>query len=821
MALGGLGDAAKGVTDAATKNVAGDTLDALAAGLAGKAGSNAPGTAHFIKADGLAEQAGSGGGAVQNAPVGEDGSTKPENVLSLDPLIEFIHLSYVHPDVVKTFAGPAGSHGIAFRDALLREDILVWSFARSAQRVLEQAKASKGAAGAMLETAGSLLGGAKQASQGPEAIDPVLDKVRSAGDKVNSDSPTYTNVHDAGKDLAQAWADLNTACMSALKPGSGGGLGLPTLPGSNLLGGLGVPAVVAKIPEWLFKAQDCYMAMAREARIAYEWPLMKVVHGYSIAAIQADWRPTYDIWFLRDAPAQPGDGGGPESVPEKKLGDASQALGQQSSPETALQDAQNSLNGLPSYGSFDPGGSTASPLGAAQQAIAGQRGDAQRRVDDAKREIGEQRQDLRNTLGDITGWLATAESEQADVPPEAVAALAACFAVFKGDGQANPPVRPLAEVLGDGLASGLGMSALPGFLKVYLGITCDIALVVLPKLYGHLHGRLGKPDPNLFLAAIHDAIASRIVELVWGLIFGKDSKPGANAQDVHRKRGTDVVDGLGQGHLDPTAALPSMGELENKVADLIKQFLASQARHLDALFLFLAQDLFQELGVAYADAQARKALTMEAYIGHLPRMTALLARNLTFPMFNLILEIFGLGDKFAGMAWNPVKDKLDQAGQIARQAKNTKDDVTKAGERASQIGHQADTAIEDKQRQLGDDRDALASSSSGTPDAVVMQKLGQAGTLADHVGSAPQDIWDAAMRQDAEAAGIVLPQPKGSGPISAERKAAGAAAKVTPGEPVSAGYVDAGDEDAAANAQQTPPPPAPATPGPKLGDLPF
>lgn len=789
MGLGGLGDAAKGATDKATKNVVGDTIDALAGDLAGRAGSNATGTPRFIKADPLPADAGSSGGAVQNAPAGEDGGRKKENALSLDPPIEFIHLSYVHPDLVKTFAGEAGSHGIAFRDALLRENILIWSFARSAQRVLEQVKASKGAAGAMLETAGSMLGGSKQASQGPEAIDPILDRIRAAGDKANSDSPAYTALHDAGKELAQAWADLNTACIDALRPEEGGGLGLPTLPGANLIPGA-VPDVVARIPEWLFKVQDGYMAMFREARIAYEWPLMKAVHEYSVAAIKADWRPTYDIWFLRDAAADEGGGDGPASAPEQ-----------------ALQDAQDALNGLPSFGSFDPGGSAASPLGSVQEGITGARKDA------------------RDSLGDITGWLATAESEQADVPPEAAAALSACFAVFNGDPQANPPVRPLAEVLGDGLADGLGMKSLPGFLTFHLGITCDIALVVLPKIYSHLHGRLGKPDPSLFMAAVHDAIASRIVELVWGLIFGKQSKPGDNDADAHRSRGTDVVDGLGQGRANVGDALPSRGELENRAADMVQGFIKSQARYLNALYLFLALDLFQELAIAYADSAPRRQLTMEAYLGHLPRMAALLARNLTFPMFNLILEVFDMADTFAGMAWDPVSEKLDQAGRVASQVKGVKDDIGQAGEDVQRGAHRADEAIEQRKTALGDGVGDLVGGGTVNSIADVQQmasdKEAVANQLKDDVVSAPGDIWDAATKKEAEAAGIALPEDKGLGPISDRRRAGGAAAGIAPGEPGSAGYVNAEDEEEAVKGHQQAPPASPPAPGPESGDLPF
>lgn len=786
MGLGGLGDTAKGLADKATDNAVGNAIDALAGDLAGKAGGSAPGTVRFIKGRSLADGQDAVGGAVQNAPAGEDGGRKKENALSIDPPIEFIHLGWVHPDAVKTFAGEAGSHGIAFRDALLRENILLWSFASSARRVLQQVKDSKGAAGALLETAGSLLGGKKQASPGPESIDPILERIRSAGDKANRDAPTYTDLHDAGKALAQAWADLNVACMSALKPGEGGGAGLPTLPGANLIPGA-LPEVVAKIPEWLFKAQDCYMAIFREARVAYEWPLMKVVHEYSVAAIKADWRPTYDIWFLRDRVAAEGGGGDAASAPEQ-----------------ALQKAQDALQGLPSFQGFDPGGSVASPLGSVREGIAGARRDA------------------RDSLGDITGWLATAETEQANVPAEAAAALGACFAVFKGDPQATPPVPPLADVVAAGLASGLGLKGgLPGFLAFHVGISCDIAQVVLPKIYSHLHGRLGKPDPGLFMAAIHDAIASRIVELIWGLIFGKDSGPGHNDADAQRRRGTDVVDGLGQGQLGTGNLVPGTEELKNKAADLVRQFVNSQAKHLNALYLFLAQDLFEELGQAYADAAARRQLTMEAYLGHLPRMAALLARNLTFPLFNLLLDVFGLGDRFAGLAWNPVREKIGQLGGIANAVKGAKDDIGRAGADIQRGSHQADEAIDARREKLGEDLRGL-----GSADTSDLMDGGQAKqqaleTLGNDAGSAPGDIWDAATRKEAEAAGIALPEQKGSGPISAARKAGGAAARIEPGEPARVGYVNAEDEAEAVKGQQAPPPAPPPAAGRTAGALPF
>jgi hypothetical protein len=798
MALGGIGDTVKSATDAATKNVVGDAIDAVAGDLAGQAGKATPGEPHYIKGACLDPDAGGGTDrAVQNEASGSDsGGNPPYNVLDAKPPLEFVHLSYAHADGIDHFPGEAGSHGIAFRDALVREDVLLYAFARSAQRVLTQVKASKGAAGAMLETAGSLLGGGKQASQGPEAIDPILTQLRAAIDPINTDAPTYTDIHAAGVKLTEAWASFNVTCMSALKPGSGGGLGLPTLPGANLIPGA-VPDVVKKIPEWLFKAQDAYMAMFSEARTAFEWPLMQVVHDYSVQAIEQDWRPTFDIWFLRDAPAAEGEGDAPRSA-----------------PENLLQDAQDGLNSVPSYGSFDPGGDAASPVGSLKDSIAGARGTA------------------RDKLGDIGGFLATAESELAKLPPEAGAALSQAFSVLKAPHKDFPNRSALSVALEQGMASALlgqDKRTLPGFMQFHLDITSDITLTLLPKVYAHIMGRYGTPEPSLVVAAVHDAVAERVVDMIWALIFGKGTKPGSNQAKAERKRGTDIVDNLGQGQFGTGGLVPGMDELENKAADLVHAFLRSQGRYLNGVILFLATDLLEELLVPWLDTLGRKALTMETYIGHLPRFAALLARNLTFPMFNLLLKVFGMADHFAGMAWDPVREKIGQAGMVANTVKGAKDDVRETGEDVQRGAHAADREIATQQALIQNDASALSQGGSVTDLASAQQFARDKGTafnkLSDDAGHAPDKVMDAATRKELEDAGVVIPKDTGIGPLSAERKAGGSAVAIDPGEVKKVGYVNVEDEAVAA-AGRAAPPKAQAPPtgpdAPRLpGSLPF
>ncbi|HST43672.1 MAG TPA: hypothetical protein VLK29_00440 [Luteimonas sp.] len=798
--LSSVGDAAKGATDAATDNALGNALDAVAGGLTGQAGAGASGSAHYIAGDPLDPRLAKPAGiAAQPEPVGSDPGTRARagSFVPFDARkpTQFVHLSFAHDDLADNFPGASPAHGVAMRNALIREDVLVYSFARAAQRVLEQAKASKGAAGAMLDTAGSLLGGKAQAASGPEAIDPVLDAVRAAADPVNIAAPGYPEVHAAGVALAEAWATLHETCKTALDPAAGGGLGLPSIPGlSSLAGGAGVPEVVAKIPEWLFKVQDAYQAMYRASRQAYEWDIAKACHDYSLLAIRERRRPGYDIWFLMpDPPPPPGE-------EDRRTG-----------AEKTLADAQRELRALPLVGGSAPVEGAAGALGSVADAIR----KARKTADQAA-----------GTAGDITGWLGTAESEQADMPPGSAAALAAAFAALAGRPQATPPVPALGTVLGSALGEALlgPGKPLPGFLQTYVGIVGDITLVLLPKIYSHLHGRYGVPSMPLVLAACHDAISGRIVDLVWALIFGKGKAPGSNDGTDMRSRGSNLVGGLASGNLG-TGGLPGTDELANKAADLVRGFLRDQGHYLDFLVEFVATDLHAELVAARDDCAGRDCLTMEAYLGRLPMMAALLGRNLVFPVFNLLLKVFGMADAVAGMVWNPVDDKIKQAGGLARDARDAKNDLRDAGNDIAAGSKRAEDNIEQQRQDIQDQAGELgnlSSSASSLQDLedIRREKERQKDTLVDTVGDAPGEVMDAARGEDA-AGDAAPPPPPGTGPISSARVRDGAARPVAPGEIESAGRVVPESEADATAARNQPPVAAPAPAGGGLPALPF
>jgi hypothetical protein len=787
--LDSAGQAAKSATDAATDNPVGGLMDALDSGLNPKAASGPAGSPHYLAGDPLDSDDNDHTHAAKPTNT-DEGDQAPKHVpLNLKKPLQFVHLCYAHDDGSDNFPGESPNHGIAMRDALIREDVLLYSFARGAQRVLESAKTSKGAAGAMLDAASSLLGGGKSASGDPASIDPILSKIRAAGDSVNVDAPAYPDIHAAGVKLTTAWFAFGETCKTSLVPGKGGGMGLPSIPGlSSLAGGAGIPAIVAQVPSWLFKVQDAYQGMFTETHKAYEWEIMKVCHAYSVQALIGKHKPGYDIWFLPSPDDPPASGDSPQSAPEK-----------------TLQEAQNSLNSLPKFGGADPGGTAAGPLGAMQNSIAGAR------------------QGARDTAGDITGWLGTAEQAGAKLPPDAVAAVAATVAVLAGKPH---QVEALGTVLGRGLAHGLGLKGdLPGPLQSYVDIIGDIALTLLPKIYGYVHSRYGEVEPALICAAVHEAIADRVVDLIWALIF-KGSKPGSNDKAAETKKGTDVVDKLGHGELGAGDAIPDASLLENKAADMVTNFIKGQGHYINFLILFIAEDVTSELQRAWLENLGKKTITMEAYLGRLPQIAALLGRNLVFPVFNLLMQVFGIGDKLAGLVWDPVKDKIKQAGDIAHTVKQTKDDVHQAGDdiaagsnRAEdEIGKQSDAL----QRQAGSLADPNSSVSNlDQLNTLARNKSQQATDLGNTAQDAPGKILDAA-KGDPKNSADEQKAPEGSGPISAERKSAGKAKPLQPGDLGKAGRVNIETEQAITDALAAPPPAAPpASSGTGIPGLPF
>lgn len=706
-AAGSGADALGGV--AGKDSMLGGLVDDIAGGLNGSGGTGG-GTPNYYPRDPINDKVGAPQPLnMQSTAIGSTDSG--ENRIERSLPLEFIHFGKIHIDMSGTFAGkgPPG-HGVGSRDALLREVMLLFGFVGSAKRVLESN--TQGAIGNAIETVGSLLGsGKKSGAVGPEQFTALLVRVQTVGDTLNDTCVTYPMLHQAGVDLHTIRADFGVLCASAFKPGAGGGMGLPSLPipGMGALGGVG--GFIADIPKYLFKVQDTYKAMYQASRNEYEAAIEEACRAFSIEAIKDDRTPTYPIWFDRDEQA-------PEAAP---AGEAEKTY------------ADNPL------------------------------GDAEKAVDDAMKAKDDALDDALDAQDSLTDWLATAGARERP----GSGALGAAFAGFSGgirwvEPRTDPKNRnKIVEahlLMAAALAKGADIS-LPGFVDTVVKEIAKVSLAMLQQIYTNLLLAGGQGDIRpLVLLSVRETLSKLLVDLAFKLA-GLDA-PGENKKKQEGESKLGKVD----------VGLP---ELKNKGAELVRNFITEHSRHIDVIIEFIVDELSRELEAARAEgdpkpkesdpkpATPKKALTMENLLGRLPMLLALQVRNTLFPVFNLLLDAFGLGDTVGQTVWNPVRDRIKQAGQIAGEIKQKKDDVLAAGEKAKGAGKE----IDDKVGELGKNNFNF------------LDPVGSAGEMADKVAGVKNaadqgkdDVLGTAMgAKDELLGGEGKEPPAGDAPISGPR----------------------------------------------------
>lgn len=627
-------------------------LDQTAAGLSGVAPpagpqANAPYINGDVIDDGVAEppilaaqpQA---HGSDNDKPVSHNGADQPLP-------IQFIHYDTIHDGRSDKFAGDALSRGVAMRDALLREVVLMSSFAQGARQVMVQ-HGQSGALGQAIAAVGSLLGGSSAAPAGPEQFDPVLKQLTAASALINKTSVVYKDVNDAGRKLHDARNAYETVCGSALKPGGGSGGGLPSLPALPAIPGVG--GIVSKLPGFLFKAQDAYLCTFAAVRGVTEKPITRACHDFSFNAAKTIPDPSYEIWF--------------SSSSGKSAGHAAPAPAPAAAPPK--QSTLEQITGLPD--------------------------EAQKAQDSA------------------TDWLVT----DSDAPsgPNA-GALAAALAALAGDPK-KPQPTDAASVMCAGLAKGIGFDdgKLPAPLDKIVARIASAALTIVQKTYTGILAHDGQPSvlPAVVHDAVHSTMSTLIVDEVWSLLALDDKGPGKNVAQ-HNALGS-----MGVG----------LGELENKAAEMINKELAKQAHYLDAITDFVTHDLTDALQKAATGSVKCDALTMESYLGRLPLALALLMRDMVFPLFNLVLRLFGLSDKL-GAVWDPVAQGISKAGDAVNQVKADKDRVDQGAQHAK-----------DQAQTLDHDIGQLSELGGGTDQSKNQETADKIGTFGKDAKDSPDKI---------------------------------------------------------------------------------
>lgn len=671
-----LGDAAGKIGDAADK--VGEYAGGLVPGAGG--GGPAKGDLKYRAGEVLDPRVGAPQAlAMQSEAVGSpSGDAGGDNHRSAPLPIEYVHYSRIHVDMSDNFDAGDPSHGLAMRDGVLREAVLLHGFVISAQGALAAKMTSNDASSKLLATAGSLLGGdKKQADVGPEIFDSLIDRIHAAVAPIAGASFTYDQLHQAGVDLHEVRSSFDATYKTALKPGSGGGDALSSmskLPGVGSLSMIGGP--VSKIPGYLFRAQATYLGLARAAIEHYMRGIEDVCSAFSIAAIRGKVKPTWPVWFAKTGDAAP------------QYADRSAA------------DNQGLLDGSA------VGAGSKSLIDDQQRAERGFEQDRADDVTDAARKL-----DTEPATGDNCVYKSEVQAAVAVLSSGGTPKPLATGANLAQSTGAKPAAdATMTRAFAAGVLDEDGAS-LPGFIEIFVGEMSKASTEILDTLLLHLldsgTGIKKAELPGVVQTATREALAQKLVGIAWDLLHGvlglSDAGPGQNQQQGLTT--SDVRDTAMDKVKDPTSLLgdaKSMGQgaLANKAAEMASKLLTEHSAPLNALIDFISDDLNTQLTAALDASNANAALTMESFLGRLPLLHATLMRDSTFPVFRLILGLFGDVDTLAMGAWNPIGGDGgvlgkagDAVGNSLDAANTTKDRLNDLDGRTSGLGEGNDVGL--------------------------------------------------------------------------------------------------------------------------------
>jgi hypothetical protein len=255
-----------------------------------------------------------------------------------------------------------------------------------------------------------------------------------------------------------------------------------------------------------------------------------------------------------------------------------------------------------------------------------------------------------------------------DVPTDDYPAASQVDAAFATDApkpakdQPPAPASQVGDLTAQAFSTALGFD-LPAFVKTIVSEIMETDVDLLQQIYKQLlpWDQTQAIPADELLDAGREALLDRVLDLiVSNLSFLGDLQKQAAGQKLFSPPDGKAVTG---------------GEVMNKAGDFGKSELTSKlAPGIDPILKFAMGDLAGKLEAIRSTAQAQKAVSMEAYLGRLPYLEALLFRNTFFPIWDLLVQ------QVFGKASGPLSGYLNSAGAFY---KGAKDDVWKAQDDAS------------------------------------------------------------------------------------------------------------------------------------------
>ena len=245
--------------------------------------------------------------------------------------------------------------------------------------------------------------------------------------------------------------------------------------------------------------------------------------------------------------------------------------------------------------------------------------------------------------------------------------LSAIFSSMAGGTQTTPDATPSAAAcINAGLDAAMAdITGVPDFVKTVIGKVNDLNLAILQEIYARLmaEGIKGEINSLAVYEASRRAMSQHLLDIMSDLISG-------------------MVPGGDFGVGIPGGKTLSVKQFATK---LVEEHLS---QYVDPIIKIAIGELAGQMEASRKKAEENDAQTMEVLIGRLPWFTALMFRNIFFPMWNIVVEkVFG---EIAPEVANVVKE-INKNLDKAKDAVDTVDDYS---ERAEDVQDQAAAGVD-------------------------------------------------------------------------------------------------------------------------------
>ena len=278
--------------------------------------------------------------------------------------------------------------------------------------------------------------------------------------------------------------------------------------------------------------------------------------------------------------------------------------------------------------------------------------------------------DVGEVIDDVYDFLGVKGSPEST---PGTSALAAVFSKMKGSPETTSGALPSAAAcIINGLDAAMAdISGVPNFVKKVISEVNTANLELLEEIYARLQANKLEGEINslaLFEASRH-ALSQKLINIMSHLASGL--LPGG----------------------DLSAGIPGGKKLSAKqfAEKLVEEHLSKYAEPIIAIAI---GDLAGQMETSRKKAAENKAQTMEVMLGRLPFFTALMFRNIFFPMWNIVVEkVFDTVApqvakvvKEINKVLDKAKDGVDTVGDYKKRAENIQDKAASGVNSAGDIG---------------------------------------------------------------------------------------------------------------------------------------